>query len=164
MINRKDDRKGRLVLAGRLYGRIALATLLLLTTILLQGCIIAAAVAGTIAVIIGTSSHTATVEVEKTPAEVYSAMLSVVEKTSASDVKINKRDDDKHRLKISRGKNIADVRVKLNKKGKTILTVTASAGEKDKKHKDLALDIVEIICHELGVKYKIVEKKWWESK
>ena len=43
--------------------------------------------------------------------------------------------------------------------GRTELTVTATAGEKDQKHKELALKVVEAVCNELGVEYKIVEKK-----
>ena len=161
MSNQKNDRNVPLVLAGRFHGRVALAILLLLTATALHGCITAAVVA-TIALIKDASSHTATVEVEKTPAEVYSAMLRVVDKTP--DAKIDKRDDDKRRLKVSRGKNSVDAHVKSRDEGKTVLTVTASAGEKDKKHEDLALEIVEKVCKELGVQYKIVEKKGLLSK
>ncbi len=151
MIDKKNDRISR----GRIHSRIAMVILLLLTVIVLHGCITSAIIA-TIAVIRNDSGHTATVEVDRTPAEVYSAMLRIVDRTP--DITIKKRDDDKRRLKVSRGKNNADAKVKLHDDGRTLLTVTADAGEKDKKDEDLALEIVEKICDELGVKYKIVEK------
>ena len=92
----------------------------------------------------------------KTPAEVYNAMLRILDRTP--DVTIKKRDDDKRRLKVSRGKNDAEANVKLHDDGRTLLTVKADAGERGKDDEDLALEIVEKICNELGVKYKVVEK------
>jgi len=73
MTNKKHNRNIPLVLSGRLGGKVALVVMLLLTVVVLHGCITTAVIA-TIAIITSDSGHTATVEVDKTPAEVYSAI------------------------------------------------------------------------------------------
>jgi hypothetical protein len=155
MIKKKCDQNSSAIPAGQFHGRVTLVILLLLTATVLHGCITTAVIA-TIAVIAGDSGHTVTVEVENTPAEVYNAMLRVVDRTP--NVKIDKRDDKKYLLEVSRGKNSAEANVKLHDDGRTLLTVTADAGEKGKEDEDLALEVVEKICDELGVKYRVVEK------
>ena len=157
MTNQKCDRKPRPARAGRICCKIALAILLPLTATLSSGCLIAAAVAATVVIIQSTSTHTATVEVPKTPDEVYRAMLRVVDESP--DVKIDRREDHKRHLKLIRGKNFAEAHVKSCKEGGALLTVVGTAWEKGETHKDFALEIVERICTELGVKYKIIEKK-----
>jgi hypothetical protein len=132
------------------------AVLLLCVAFGLHGCITATVVA-TIAIIKSRLSHTATVQIEKDPKTVYDTMVRIVE--GRPDIKIDSKDDAKYRLKASRGKNRVDARAKLLDSGMTELTVTATADKEEQEHKDLALKVVETVCKELGVKYKVVEKK-----
>ena len=125
--------------------------------IALAGCITAAA---TIAVIYvaGTFQYTVKVEVKAPPDKVYAAMLRILERRP--DVAVDKRDDAKLQLEISKGKNTAVAQVvKLAEGELTQLTVTARENETDTSHKELALRVVEQVCNELGVPYRVEEKK-----
>jgi hypothetical protein len=157
---KKNDREhggaGRRLSRGRRYGRIVSSLGFLSAIILLQGCIVAS-VTAIISVAVAGSCHTATVEVEETPQAVYCAMLRIV--AANPDVKLEAKDDAKYEVEVSRGKNKAEARAELLDNGMTKLTVIASAGEKDQTHEDLALKVVEKVCDELGVPYKVVEKK-----
>jgi hypothetical protein len=131
--------------------------LLLCAAVALQGCITATVLLATVTVIKKLSSHTATVQVAKDPNEVYATLVRLVEERP--DIKIDSKDDQKRRLKASRGKNRIDASVKLLDGGITKMTVTATADKDEQKHKELALKVVETVCEELGVAYEVVEKK-----
>jgi hypothetical protein len=121
----------------------------------LHGCITAATVV-TIALVKNAMGHTATVEVEAAPKDVYAAMLRIVAKKP--DVELVKQDDEKLIVEAKRGKNKATGKAVLLDNGNTKFTVRAKAGEKGQKDKALAQDIVENVCRELGVKYRVEEK------
>lgn len=147
--------------SGRLARRLRLGLVLLLAGVAAgqSGCI-TAAVTATVMYVKGTMEHTATVKVQATPADTYAAMLRILERRP--DVTVDKRDDDKRELKLSKGKNKATARVKEAESGAagmTELTVTAREGETDQSHEELALSIVQQVCDELGVPYEVVEKK-----
>ena len=119
----------------------------------LSGCLVVA-----VPLIVKTlkSGHTATVEVKPPPEEVYAAMLRVV--ASTPDVELVKRDDAKHIVEAKRGKDRATGTAALQDNGYTKLTVTARAGEKGQDDKGLAKALIEKVCAELGVQYRVVEK------
>lgn len=139
-------------------GRPAGLTLALMAlAIVLPGCI-TAAVTGAVIYVAGTLQYTATVELKAPPDKVYAAMLRILERRT--DIKVDKRDDAKLKLEISKGKNQATAAVaKLADANSSELTVTARENETDMSHKDLALKVVQQVCDELGVKYEVVEKK-----
>jgi len=120
------------------------------------GCITAAMTA-TVLYVVSTLQYTATAEVTAKPADVYGAMLRILERRS--DVTITKRDDAKRLLEIEKGKNKATAEVSVTEGGLTQLKVTAKEGETGASHEELALRIVTQVCDELGVTYTVVEKK-----
>jgi hypothetical protein len=122
----------------------------------MAGCI-TAAVTATVVYVASTMQHTATVEVEAEPADVYAAMLRILQRRP--DVEIVKRDDANHALEIRKGKNKATAQVSATEEGMALLKVTAQEGETEASHKDLSLNIVTQVCEELGVQYRVVEKK-----
>jgi hypothetical protein len=121
----------------------------------LSGCITAATIA-TIAYIASTTGHTAVVQLDVSPEKVYVAMKKAAAATKG--VEIKKEEPEKFTMKVQKDKNTATATAKRLESGKTEFSVTASSKEEDVSHEDLALRIVERVCKELGVKYKVVEK------
>ena len=128
------------------------ACLLLVST---GGCVTATVV--TVSYVVSTMEYTATVEVPAKPADVYGAMQRILQRRP--DVEIAKRDDAKYLLDVRKGKNKATAQVSSTEAGATLLKVSAQEGETEASHKDLALSIVTQVCEELGVQYRVVEKK-----
>ena len=122
----------------------------------MMGCI-TAAVTTTVVYVISKMEYTATVEVTVKPDEVYGAMVRILQRRP--DVEIVKRDDAKHLLEVRKGKNKATAQVSSTDGGQTLLKVTAQEGETEASHEELALRIVTQVCDELGVQYRVVEKK-----
>jgi hypothetical protein len=130
---------------------------LVFSAVVLPGCI-TAAVTTAVIMVAGTAQYTAKVEVKAPPDRVYAAMLRILERRT--DVTVDKRDDAKFQLEVSKGKNKASAQVaKLTAGDLSELKVTARENETDMSHKELALKIVQQVCDELGVKYEVVEKK-----
>ena len=120
----------------------------------LSGCVVAA-----VPIITSMSKdggYTATVEVKAEPDEVHSAMLRIVAREP--DLKLARRDDAKHTVEATRGKNRATATATLQNNGHTKLTVVARAGEKGLSSRDLARRVVEKVCDELGVQHRPAEK------
>lgn len=122
----------------------------------MAGCI-TAAVTATVVYVASTMGYTATVEVQAKPADVYAAMLRILQRRP--DVEIVKRDDTNNALEIRKGKNRATAQVSATEGGMALLKVTAQEGQTEDSHKDLSLRIVTQVCDELGVTYRVVEKK-----
>jgi hypothetical protein len=120
------------------------------------GCI-TAAVMGTVVYVVSKMEYTATVEVKAKPADVYAAMLRILQRRP--DVEVVKRDDAKFFLELKKGKNSAKAQVSVTEAGVTQLKVSAMEYETEASHQDLAFRIVTQVCDELGVKYNVVEKK-----
>ena len=137
-----------------LHERGAWTPLLLLIVLGMQGCIAVAAIG--IAAVAG-GGETVKVQVEKTPQEVYGAMLRIVNENP--DIKLDSRDDAKYIVKASRGKNRIEAHAKLMDNGMTELAVKATPGEKTKTPESMALKAVKKVCDELGVPYKVVQQK-----
>ena len=138
--------------AARRLGWLA-ACLLLVSA---AGCI-TAAVMGTVVYVVSKMQYTATVEVKAKPADVYAAMLRILQRRP--DVEIVKRDDAKYLLDVKKGNNKATCQVSVTEAGVTQLKVSAMEYETEASHQDLAFRIVTQVCDELGVKYNVVEKK-----
>ena len=136
-----------------IYGKLLLSSLIVGMSAGLSGCFLVA-----IPLIVKTikSGHTATVEVKPPPEEVYAAMLRIV--ASTPGVELVKRNDAKHIVEMKRGKDQATGTATLQDNGYTKLTVTARAGEKGQDDRGLAKSIVEKVCDELGVQYRVVEE------
>jgi len=120
------------------------------------GCI-TAAVMGTVVYVVSKMEYTATVEVKAKPADVYAAMLRILQRRP--DVEVVKRDDAKFFLELKKGKNSAKAQVSVTEAGVTQLKVSAMEYETEASHQDLAFRVVTQVCDELGVKYNVVEKK-----
>jgi hypothetical protein len=138
--------------AARRLGWLAAGVLLVSTA----GCI-TAAVMTTVVYVVSTMEYTATVEVKAKPADVYAAMLRILQRRP--DVEVVNRDDAKYLLELRKGKNKGTAQVSVTESGLTQLKVTAQEGETDASHKDLAYRVVTQVCDELKVKYTVVEKK-----
>jgi hypothetical protein len=128
---------------------------------LMQGCIVAG-VAAIKVISDAAGGHTATVELDVAAGEVYDAMLRVLERRP--DITVRKQDDKKRQIEATKDKNRMSARVRTAKGGKTELTVSASSGEKTRTDEELAEVIVETICDELGVKWRVVKGKIGEKK
>ena len=137
--------------------RFLIGTALTLGALLtLAGCITAATIA-TIGYIKSQSEHTAVVHLDPTPDEVFRAMQRIV--ADRPDLTIKKEDPQKYTMHVNKDNNTAKATAKRLDTGKTELKVTASAKEEQVTHEQLALRVVERVCTELGVKYKVVENQ-----
>ena len=112
---------------------------------------------GTVVYVVSKMEYTATVEVKAKPADVYAAMLRILQRRP--DVEVVKRDDAKFFLELKKGKNSAKAQVSVTEAGVTQLKVSAMEYETEASHQDMAFRIVTQVCDELGVKYNVVEKK-----
>lgn len=155
MINRTGLKGAVSAQAKRAAWRLGLlaACLLLVSA---AGCI-TAAVMGTVVYVVSKMEYTATVEVKAKPADVYAAMLRILQRRP--DVEVVKRDDAKFFLELKKGKNSAKAQVSVTEAGVTQLKVSAMEYETEASHQDLAFRVVTQVCDELGVKYNVVEKK-----
>ena len=129
---------------------------------LMPGCITAAAIATIKVISNAAGGHTATVELDVAPGDVYDAMLRILQRRS--DITVRKQDDKKRLIEATKDKNRMSAQVRAAKEGKTELTVSASSGEKTRSDEELAEVIVETICDELGVKWKVLKGKIGEKK
>ncbi len=88
-------------------------------------------------------------------AKVYTAMLRVVDQKK--DVEIVSQDNDAYLIEAKRGELHVTAKASEFDSGITQLMVTSDAGESDQADEDLALNVVQLICDELGVKYRLAE-------
>jgi hypothetical protein len=100
----------------------------------------------------------AEVELKATPEAIYQAAIKTANKTP--DVTIIKQDDKKMTIDFSKGERNATLKIKAKKDGFSLLTIESkkTKGEEEKTP-DLVLGAVKKICDEMGVQYKLVEKK-----
>ena len=122
----------------------------------LQGCVVFLTSVATVVKMRSTNHFTTSVLVKKDPVEVYTAMLRVVDQKE--DVEIVSRDNDAYLIEAKRGELHVTAKASEFDSGITQLMVTSDAGESDQTDEDLALNVVQMICDELGVKYKIAEE------
>ena len=132
------------------------AAVLLSALFVLQGCVVFLTSVATVIKMKSSNHFSTTVLVKKQPADVYAAMLSVVERKD--DVEIVSREVDTYMLEATRGEQHFTAKATAFDSGMTQWMITADAGESDRTDEDLALDSVKLICEELGVKYKLAEE------
>jgi len=135
--------------------RLLSTTLTLLVLAAFIGCVAA------IPVIIYKKSkefHTATVQVNAAPADVYNTAVKLIK--DKPDIEIEKQNDEDMKVEINKGEQRGKIMVEAADGGKTELTVKADAGKEAEEgaDKSLALRIVKAICDELGVQYTVVEE------
>ncbi len=136
-------------------GYFSAATVLLIALFALQGCVVFLTTVATVVKMRSSNHFTTTVLVKRAPADVYAAMLRVVERKS--DVEIVSKDVDTYLLEATRGERHVTAKATAFNSGMTQLMITSDAGKSDRADEDLAFDAVRQICEELGVKYKLAE-------
>ncbi len=119
----------------------------------------AAAVAGAIVYYEAKSnSDIAEVELKATPEAIYQKALEIASKTP--DVKILKQDNKKLTLEFSKGERTATLEIKAKKDGFSLLTIESKKTKGDEeKTPNLVLASVTKICDEMGIEYKVENKK-----
>jgi hypothetical protein len=102
----------------------------------------------------GSKKHTAAVQVPLPAPEVYATIVRLVEDNP--DLIIESRNDKAFLIEIEdSGRSMAGQVTKLGP-DRSLLYVWVDAGNTGLTGKELATDIVEIVCDELGVKYELV--------
>jgi len=118
----------------------------------------AAVVSGVIYYEVSKTHDIAEVELKATPEAIYQNAINIAKKTP--DVKIVKQDDKKMTLEFSKGERDATLKIKAKKDGFTLLTIESKkTKDNEEKTPNLVLESVKKICDEMGVQYKLVEKK-----
>ena len=135
--------------------KLSVIALLVVTTIILQGCVVVLSSVATLVYMRSNNHLTTTVLIKKTPDATYAAMNQIIERTP--DIKIINKEDKKYLIEASRGENKVTAKATPYGSGLTQLIVTADAGKGDLTDEDLALKVVKQICEELGVEYKVIE-------
>ena len=135
--------------------KLTIIAALIAVVMVAQGCVLFLSTVAAVVSMRSSKHYTTTVLVNKKPPEVYAAMLRILEKRP--DVKVISMDDKNYLIEASRGNNYATAKAAPHDQGMTQLVVTADAGEQDQTDEDLALNVVKMVCEELGIKYKVVE-------
>ncbi|MHC4562770.1 MAG: hypothetical protein ACYS8X_08380 [Planctomycetota bacterium] len=127
---------------------------LVLAMMTAQGCITTAVIA-TASLIKGgkTEEHIATVQVDRSPDDVYDAAMNVLARMP--DVKVTKEDAGSHQVDAARGKNSVSIKAISLGGNRSEIIVAGRAGEGDQSPEQLAMTAVETLCKELGVRYTI---------
>ncbi|UCF92112.1 MAG: hypothetical protein JSW39_28245 [Desulfobacterales bacterium] len=121
----------------------------------LLGCIVAIPVA--VAYYRGTQNYVAAAEVNVAPDKAFQAAVKEVE-ARGDQLKILERDDSKRLLKITDGKQTAELKIAALDASKIKLIVTADIeGGEQEKEKELALRIIDVWCKAMGLEYKVIE-------
>lgn len=117
-----------------------------------NGCIGFWTVVGTTVYMKTRNHQTVTVQLKSEPGKIYAAMLRAVEK---NDVEIKKADESKFLIEGVRDNRSASVYVKDVGKGLSQLIVTVDADTEKELREELALEIVNNVCSEVGEKCEI---------
>ena len=135
--------------------KLAVVAFLLVTAIILQGCVVFLSSVATVVYMRSNNHLTTTVLIKKAPDAVYAAMIQIIERTP--DIKTIKKKDKDYLIEASRGDDKVTAKATFYGSGLTQLIVTADAGKGGLSDEDLALNVVRQICEELGVEYKVIE-------
>lgn len=124
--------------------------------VMLPGCTYGTMRAGNAGLVIyteGARQHTATVQLDRTPAEVYAGMQRVI----ARNPKLQVVNDDSKRylLEVVDGERRLTGQAMLLDEHATLLFIWADAGESGQTGRDLALKAAQEICAELQVTCKV---------
>ncbi len=129
----------------------------LIGTITLQDCTYgpmrAPTSAGLVVYTKGAQQHTATVEIERPPAEVYAAMQRTIAKRS--DLMVINKDEKRYLLEVTKGeKRLTGQATKLDTNS-TLLFIWADAGASGQTGQNLALTAMRALCAELQIECKM---------
>ncbi len=118
----------------------------------MTGCVGFWTVVGTAVYMKSNKHETVTVQLKSEPAEIYTAMLRAAEK---NNVEIKKTNESKFLIEGAKDNRFASVYVKDVGKGIRQLIVTVDADDEQKSREELALEIVNNICAEVGEKCEV---------
>jgi len=130
--------------------RLPLLVMTLVTALSLSACVAA------IPLIIARlgDRETATVEVPRSAADVYSTAVDIASKEP--QVRILERDDASMLLSLAKGQQQGSVKVVALGPGSSQLVIHADSGQGAQADHDLALRVAKRVCDALGVNYRIV--------
>jgi hypothetical protein len=126
--------------------------LIIFFVVVTNGCIGFWTVVGTTVYMKTRNHQTVTVQLKSEPGKIYAAMLRAVEKNK---VEIKKKNESKFLIEGVKNGRSASVYVKDVGKGLSQLIVTVDADDKKNSREELALEIVNNICSEVGEKCEI---------
>jgi len=129
----------------------------LIGTLVMLGCAYgpmqAPTSAGMVVYTKGARQHTATVQLARSPAEVYAAMLRVA--AQHPEYKILNKDDKRFMLELTEGeRSLAGQATELDANS-TLFFIWADAGESGQTGQSLALDAMRELCAELKIECKM---------
>jgi hypothetical protein len=102
----------------------------------------------------GSKKHTAAAQIPVEAPTVFAALVDMVK--DRPGVVIDNRNDDAFLIEVSRGnRSLTGQATKLGPKH-TLLYVWVDAGDSGLTGEELATDVVESVCHELGVEFELV--------
>ena len=127
-------------------------SLIICMLLLTQGCIIFLSTVGTIISMRSSKYHTVTVQIDRTPEEIYNAMIRIVARSA--DV-ASQSYSDRYLVEAARGQNRVIGEAIALSDDLSQLIITVDAKDPDSTDEDLALNVVKQICAELDVGCKM---------
>ena len=110
-------------------------------------------IAGLVTYTEGARQHTATVQLNRAPAEVYAGIQRVIARRP--DVQVVNDDSKRYLLEVVKGTRRLTAQATLLDSHSTLLFIWADAGESGQTGRDLALKAAQDICAELHVNCKV---------
>lgn len=101
----------------------------------------------------GARQHTATVQLERAPAEVYAGMQQIIARNP--ELQVVNDDSKRYLLEVVKGERRLTAQATLLDDHATLLFIWADAGDSGQTGRDLALKAAKDICAELQVSCKV---------
>jgi len=101
----------------------------------------------------GARQHTATVQLNVPPQDVYTAMLRVIR--GRKDLKLISSNDRRYLIEVVQGANSITAQATPQDNYSTLLMVWAQAGKNGETGRDLALRAVNQLCTELAIECRM---------
>ncbi len=141
--------------------RLLMVCLLCGLLLVAQGCITATVV--TLVALAASSGeeddvgaeHIATAQIDRGPEEIYGTAMAILQRTDG--VEVIRNDPKKNRIDATRGANFVSIRAVKIADHRSEVVVAARAGEEGRSHQQLSLYVIETLCKDLGVQYRIVQ-------
>ena len=102
----------------------------------------------------GSKKHTAAVQVPVAAPEVFASIVHLLEEKP--DIVVENRNDKAFLIEVSKGSRSLTGQVTSLGIDHSLLYVWADAGSSGLTGEELAIDVVELVCDELGVEYELV--------
>jgi hypothetical protein len=110
--------------------------------------------AATVVYTAGSKKHTAAVQVPVPASEVFATIVRLIEEQP--NVVIENRNDKAFLVEVEEGGSSLTGQVTSLGSDRSLLYVWVDAGDRQRTGRELATDVVEIVCNELGVEYELV--------